>query len=341
MSGGKRVLLTGITGQTGSYLAELLLEKGYKVYGIQRRTSTITTGRIDHLLEPGRIETFYADLADANSIVKLLIKLKPDMIFNLGSMSHVRISFDIPEYTAQVTGLGPLRILEALNTLGMTGVRYLQASSSEMYGLSPAPQNESTPMLPVSPYGISKLFAFHTVRAYRLGYKMFACNSICFNHEGPRRGINFVTQKIVHAACRVKLGVQENVLLGNLDALRDWGYAGDYARAQLLIIQHSEPDDFVIATEEQHTVREFAEQVFQRLGLDFYRYLVSDDQFRRPTEVPSLLGDASKAREVLGWKPEVGFSQLIDQMVEAAMREERLIAEGKVEWTTAGSMRLL
>jgi len=341
LSAARRALLSGITGQDGSYLAELLLEKGYKVYGIQRRTSTITTGRIDHLLESGKIETFYGDLADANSIVKLLRKLEPDEIYNIGSMSHVRISFDIPEYTAQVTGVGPLKILESLQTLGMTHVKYYQASSSEMWGLSPPPQNEHTPMLPVSPYGVSKLFGYHITRAYRIGYKMFASNGILHNHESERRGINFVTQKIVHAACRIKLGVQPNVHLGNLDAWRDWGYAPDFVRAIFLIMQHSEPDDFVIATEEQHTVREFAEQVFQRLGLDFDRYLVSDDQFRRPTEVPSLMGDATKARTVLGWKPEVGFHELIDRMVAAAMKEEEMLASGIQGQSTASGLRRL
>lgn len=336
----KKALLTGVTGQTGSFLAELLLKDNVEVFGIQRRSSTITTGRIDHILSPvpkvGFIETYYGDLADANSIVRLLVKVKPDMIFNIGSQSHVRISFDIPEYTAQVTGLGPLRILEALRSLGMEkDVRYLQASSSEMFGISPPPQNEDTPFRPQSPYGISKLFAYWITKAYRTGYGMFACNSICFNHEGERRGINFVTQKICHEAAKIKLGVQKTIRLGNLDAKRDWGHARDYARCQIMIMNHSVPDDFVVATQEQHTVRAFAEQVFTRLDLDLYDHLVFDSQYTRPNEVPSLLGDATKARTVLGWKPEITFCQLIDLMVENAMQEEEFAKYRKERLTSS------
>jgi len=318
----KTALITGITGQDGSYLAELLLSKGYRVYGIQRRTSTVTTERIDFILETGKIETYYGDLADTNSIVRLLTKIKPDEIYNLGSMSHVRISFDIPEYTAQITALAPLRILEALRSLGMTQTKFYQASSSEMFGNSPSPQNEQTPMLPQSPYGCSKLFAYHLTRAYRTGYKMFACNGILFNHESERRGRNFVTQKIVHEAARIKLGFAHEIKLGNIETKRDWGHSQDYVRAMWMIMQDEQPDDFVIATEHQYSVREFAEKVFKALGLDFYDYMVRDDQFTRPNEVPDLRGDATKARLILGWKPEISFDQLVERMISKAMEEE-------------------
>lgn len=339
----KKALLTGTTGQDGSYLSELLLEKGYEVHGMQRRTSTITTGRIDHILSPvpklGFIETHYADLADANSIVRLIVKVKPDEIYNIGSQSHVRISFDIPEYTVDVTGLGPLRILEALRNLGMEkDVKFYQASSSEMFGISPPPQNEKTPMLPQSPYGAAKLMAFHLTRQYRTGYGIFACSGILFNHESERRGINFVTQKICHEAARIKLGIQKAIRLGNLDAKRDWGHAKDYVRAMYFIMQHKEPDDFVIATEEQHSVRAFAEQVFTRLDLDLYDHLIFDSQYTRPNEVPSLLGDATKARTILGWKTEVTFCQLIDMMVENAIQEEE-IAQYRAQRLASGNNR--
>ena len=318
----KKALITGITGQDGSYLAELLVEKGYKVFGIQRRTSTITTERINGMLTDGDIETFYGDLADTNSIVSLLMKLKPDEVYNIGSMSHVRISFDIPEYTAQVTGIAPLRILEALRSLGMEEVKYYQASSSEMFGISPAPQNEETPFLPVSPYGCAKLYGYHITRAYRLGYGMFACNGILFNHESPRRGENFVTKKIVRAAVRIKLGLQKDIVLGNLDAKRDFGFAGDYVKAIYMIMQHSSPDDFVVATNETYTIRKFAELVFSKLRLNFEEYFRFSDSYTRPNEVPELLGNYSKISRVLGWKPEVNLDQLIDMMIENDMREE-------------------
>jgi GDPmannose 4,6-dehydratase len=320
----KKALLTGISGQDGSYLAEFLLEKGYQVYGIQRRTSTITTTRIDHMLESGKIETYYGDLADANSIVRLLMKVKPDEVYNIGSQSHVRISFDIPEYTAQVTGIAPLRIMEALRTLDMKEVKFYQASSSEMFGISPPPQNENTPMLPQSPYGCAKLMAYHLTRAYRKGYGMFACNGILFNHESERRSINFVTQKICHEAAKIKLGLKNEIRLGNLDAKRDWGHSKDYVRAIWMIMQHSVPDDFVISTQHQYSVKEFAEVVFKKLGLDFYDYVKFDEQYLRPNEVSSLLGDSTKARTVLGWKPEINFEQLVDMMVSKAMEEEEI-----------------
>ncbi len=312
----KKALITGITGQDGSYLAELLLEKGYEVFGIQRRTSGIETFRIDHMLEPGHIQTFYADLDDINSILRLLIKIEPDEFYNIGSMSHVRISFEIPDYTGKVTGLAPMRILETLYTIGARHVKFYQASSSEMFGTSPPPQDENTPMMPVSPYGCAKLYGYHITRAYRFGYGMFACNGILFNHESPRRGQNFVTRKIVQAAVRIKLGIQKDIHLGNIEAKRDWGFAGDYVRAIWMIMQHSVPDDFVVGTREQSSVREFAELVFEKLGLVFYDHLVIDEQYRRPSEVPSLLANPAKIEKTLGWKPEVNFEQLVDMMIE-------------------------
>jgi GDPmannose 4,6-dehydratase len=315
-------LLSGITGQDGSYLAELLVEKGYEVYGIVRRSSSINTSRIVHLENGGKITTYFGDLADTNSIVRLLCKVKPNEIYNIGSMSHVRVSFDIPEYTAQVTGLAPLRILEAMRSLGMNNTRFLQTSSSEMFGISPPPQNENTPMLPQSPYGVSKLFGYHFTKMYRTGYKMFAANSICFNHESERRGMTFVTQKIVHAAVRIKLGKQKNVKLGNLEAKRDWGCASDYVYGMYLIMNHLIPDDFVIATGEHYSVREFGERVFNQLGLNFYDYLIQDDIYCRPNEVPELLGDSTKIRTILGWQPKIKFDELIGMMIKSAWDEE-------------------
>ncbi len=318
----KKALVTGITGQDGSYLAELLLEKGYEVHGLVRRTSTITTERIHYLHQKSLIETYYGDLADANSIVSLLLKIRPDEVYNIGSMSHVRVSFDIPEYTAQITGLAPTRILEALRSLEMTNTKYYQASSSEMYGMSPPPQNEETLMLPVSPYGCAKLYAYHMIRTYRLGYGMFACNGILFNHESPRRGETFVTKKIVRAAVRIKLGLQKKVSLGNLEAKRDWGHAKDYVRAIYMIMQHNESDDFVVATGEYRTVREFAEKTFGQLGLIFEDHLETSNIYRRPNEVPELLGNSTKIRKILGWEPKVNFEGLVSEMVESVWNEE-------------------
>ncbi|KKN17163.1 hypothetical protein LCGC14_0968630 [marine sediment metagenome] len=325
----KIALITGTTGQDGSYMAELLLEKGYEVHGLQRRTSTMTTGRVDHILEPeGQLHTHFADLADANSIVALLVKVQPDEIYNLGSMSHVAVSFDIPEYTGQVTGLGPARILEAMRSLGMTGVKYYQASSSEMFGSSPPLQDENTPFQPQSPYGCAKLYAYHMTKAYRAGYGMFACNGILFNHESPRRGETFVTQKIVRAAVRIKLGLQKKVRLGNLSALRDWGFAGDYMQAIWMIMQHDEPEDFVVATGEHYSIQEFANRVFDRLGLKFTDCVVVDDKYFRPNEVPDLRGNPAKINGVLGWVPLVDFEGLIDMMVESVWEQEMVIARG-------------
>ena len=317
----RKALVTGITGQDGSYLAELLIEEGYKVYGIQRRSSTIITGRIDKLLETGQLETYYGDLADTNSIVRLLTKIQPDEIYNMGSMSHVRVSFDVPEYTAQVTGLATLRILESMRSLGMAS-KFYQASSSEMFGISPAPQNENTPMLPQSPYGAAKLYAYNIVRIYRSGYGFWAANGILFNHESPRRGETFVTKKIVRAAVRIKMGKQKKVVLGNLSAKRDWGHARDYMQAVYQIMQHKWPDDFVVASGIHHSVEYFAVNVFNSLGLNFYDYLETNLDYYRPNEVPELLGDSTKIRETLGWQPICTLDGLIDDMVKNCWDEE-------------------
>lgn len=318
----KKALISGVTGQDGSYLAELLLSEGYEVYGVQRRTSTVTTERIDSLLDSGKIINFYGDLADANSIVRLLMQVKPDEVYNIGSMSHVRVSFDIPEYTAQVTGVAPTRILEALRSLGMTSTKFYQASSSEMYGISPPPQNEETPFKPQSPYGCAKLYAYWMTRAYRTGYNMFACNGILFNHESSRRGETFVTKKIVRAAVRIKLELQDKIQLGNLSAMRDWGHVKDYVRAIYMIMQHDKPDDWVVSTGQYHTVQEFAEKVFSALDLDINNHIEVQDKYFRPNEVPALLGDSTKIRTILQWKPEVDFEHLIDEMVGSVWNEE-------------------
>lgn len=322
MSDKKIALISGITGQDGSYLAELLVNKGYKVHGIIRRGSTINTYRIDRLLFPEQVVLHFGDLSDANSIVSILMKVRPDEIYNLGSMSHVKVSFDVPEYTGEITGLGALRILEALRSLGMTNVKYYQASSSEMFGISQPPQNENTLFQPQSPYGCAKLYAYWITKTYRTAYKMFACNGILFNHESPRRGETFVTKKIVRAAVKIKLGLQDKIILGNLDAKRDWGFAGDYVEAIYKIMQHSEPNDFVVATTEHHTIREFAEKVFKKLDLNFDDYLVVDNRYFRPNEVPDLMGDPTKIKNILGWEAKVKLDGLIDMMVAEALKEE-------------------
>jgi len=324
----KKALITGITGQDGSYLSELLIGKDYEVHGLVRRGSTINTDRIEVPLSRGEINLHYGDLGDVNSIVSILMKVKPDEIYNLGSMSHVRVSFDVPEYTGQITGLAAIRILEALRSLGMTNVKYYQASSSEMFGLSLPPQNEETPFKPQSPYGCAKLYAYWITRAYRTAYNMFACNGILFNHESPRRGETFVTKKIVRSAVKIKLGLQDKIHLGNLKAKRDWGFAGDYVEAIYRIMQHNKPDDFVVATTEHHTIEEFAKRVFKKLDLDLDKYLEIDDQYFRPNEVPDLMGDATKIRTTLGWKPKVKFDELIDMMVREALKEENVKLKG-------------
>jgi GDPmannose 4,6-dehydratase len=330
----KRALITGISGQDGSYLAELLLEKGYEVHGIIRRSSSFNTHRIDHLYhdphEQGvRLFTHYGDLSDAVALVKLLYELQPAEIYHLGAQSHVRVSFDIPEYTFDITGAGTVRLLEAVREAGVN-TRFYQASSSEMFGAAPPPQNEETPFHPRSPYGVAKVAAYWATVNYREAYEMFAVNGILFNHESPRRGETFVTRKITRAVARIAAGLQEKLYLGNLDAQRDWGYAPDYVEAMWQMLQVDEADDFVIATGETHSVREACEIAFARKGLDPDEYVEIDPKYYRPSEVDHLLGDASKAKEKLGWEPRVRFKELVELMVDAdvASLEDQLA--GKV-----------
>jgi GDPmannose 4,6-dehydratase len=317
----KRALITGITGQDGSYLAELLLAKGYEVHGIIRRASTFNTERIDHLyqdphLSGVRLFLHYGDLSDSVNLVKLLYELKPDEIYHLGAQSHVRVSFDIPEYTADITAVGAIRILEAIRETGLRP-RFYQASSSEMFGSSPPPQSESTPFHPRSPYAVSKVFAYWATVNYRESYGLFACNGILFNHESPRRGETFVTRKITRAVAHIKAGLQKKLYLGNLDAKRDWGYAPEYVEAMWRMLQQERPDDYVIATGETHSVREFCEEAFALVGLDWRDYVEFDPRYLRPAEVDALCGDASKAKRILGWEPKVRFKELVRIMVEA------------------------
>jgi GDPmannose 4,6-dehydratase len=319
----KKAFITGITGQDGSYLAELLLNKGYEVHGLIRRSSTFNTDRIDHLYRDphdpeARMYLHFGDLAVSGQISDLLYRIQPDEIYHLGAQSHVRVSFDMPEYTGDVTGIGTLRLLEAVRGTGIK-TKFYQASSSEMFGAAAPPQNELTPFEPRSPYAAAKVYAYHIVKNYRSAYHIFAGNGILFNHESPRRGETFVTRKITHAATRIKLGLQKKLFLGNLEAKRDWGFAGDYVEAMWLMLQQEEPGDFVIATGETHSVREFVEKVFEKLDLDYREHVEIDSRYFRPTEVDVLLGDASKAKTQLGWEPKVGFEKLIDMMVEADM----------------------
>ena len=342
----KKAFITGITGQDGSYLAEFLLERGYAVHGLIRRSSTFNTDRIDHLYRDfhdpqARVYLHYGDLSVSGQLTDLLHDIQPDEIYHLGAQSHVRVSFDMPEYTGDVTGLGTLRLLEAIRRTGVKA-RFYQASSSEMFGAAPPPQSELTPFQPQSPYAAAKVYAYYVVRNYRDAYGLFACNGILFNHESPRRGETFVTRKITRAAARIKLGLQDRLYLGNLDAKRDWGFAGDYVEAMWLILQQDRPDDFVIATGETHSVREFAERVFQKLDLDYQQYVVIDPRYFRPTEVDVLLGDSSKAKTVLGWKPRVGFDQLIDMMIAADMEmssKEKTLCEAG--YSAAGNHRMI
>ena len=329
----KKALITGITGQDGSYLTELLLGKGYEVYGIIRRASTFNTERIDHIYqdphEAGRrLKLVYGDLNDASSLNKILRDVQPDEIYNLGAQSHVRVSFDIPEYTAEVTALGTVRLLEAIRESGLTP-KFYQASSSEMFGkVLEIPQRETTPFYPRSPYGAAKVYAYWITVNYREAYNLFACNGILFNHESPRRGETFVTRKITRAAARIKLGVQQELYLGNLDARRDWGFAGDYVQAMWMMLQADEPDDYVIATGQTHTVREFLERTFDHLELDWKRYVKIDQRYYRPTEVDLLIGDATKAKKALGWEPKISFEDLVVMMIDADVRAERDTLEG-------------
>ncbi len=327
-----KALITGITGQDGSYLAELLLAKGYEVHGLVRRSSSFSTGRIEHVyLEehlPGRrLELHYGDLNDASSLQRVLASVGPDEIYNLGAQSHVRISFDIPEYTVEVVGVGTLRLLEAIRNLGMSP-RFYQASSSEMYGkVVETPQTERTPFHPRSPYACAKVFAHHITVNYRESYGLHASCGILFNHESPRRGENFVTRKITRGLARIKLGLQPRLFLGNLDARRDWGYAVDYVDAMWRMLQQDVPDDYVIATGETHSVREFLDEVGRVLDVDWQPYVELDPRYLRPTEVDVLMGDASKAERQLGWRPATSFPELVRIMVDADLALARREAE--------------
>ena len=324
----RRALITGITGQDGSYLAEFLLAKGYEVYGLVRRSSSFATGRIDHLYRdphdgPSGLRLVYGDLADGTAISAVLDELNPDEVYNLAAQSHVRVSFDQPIYTVDVAALGTLRVLEAIRRMPRPA-KFYQASSSEMYGqVAESPQTERTPFYPRSPYACAKAYAFWQTVNYREAYGLFACNGILFNHESPRRGETFVTRKITRAATRIKLGLQHTLHLGNLDAQRDWGFAGDYVEAMWRMLQQSRPDDYVIATGEMHSVREFLDEVFGYLDLDWHVYVRVDPRYFRPTEVDTLCGDAAKARTLLGWEPSVTFADLARLMVDADMKLAR------------------
>jgi GDPmannose 4,6-dehydratase len=317
----KRALITGITGQDGSYLTELLLDKGYEVHGIIRRSSSFNTQRIDHIYrDPHRPDAklflLHGDLSDSSALNTILRQVQPDEIYNLAAQSHVRVSFDVPEYTTDVTALGTVRLLEAVKDLG-SKPKFYQASSSEMYGkVVETPQRETTPFHPRSPYACAKVFAYHTTVNYREAFDLFACNGILFNHESERRGETFVTRKITRAATRIKAGLQDKLYLGNLDAKRDWGHAKDYVEAMWLMMQAEKADDYVIATGETHSVREFVEATFSYLDLDWNEYVAIDPWYYRPSEVDLLLGDASKARKELGWEPKVGFKDLVKLMVD-------------------------
>ncbi|GAA2121099.1 GDP-mannose 4,6-dehydratase [Streptomyces synnematoformans] len=318
---GKTALITGVTGQDGSYLAELLLTKGYTVHGLVRRSSSFNTERIDHIYEepqePGRrLVLHHADLSDGVALVNLLRDLAPDEVYNLGAQSHVRVSFDAPLYTADVTGLGSMRLLEAVRAAGID-TRIYQASSSEMFGSAPPPQNERTPFHPRSPYGCAKVFGYWSTVNYREAYDLFAVNGILFNHESPRRGETFVTRKITRAVARIRAGLQDRLYMGNLDAIRDWGYAPEYVEAMWLMLQRDVPDDYVVATGEAGSVRQFLDAAFTAAGLDWAEYVRFDPKYERPSEVDALIGDATKAGDLLGWKPQVKWPELARIMVEA------------------------
>ncbi|MHC4172733.1 MAG: GDP-mannose 4,6-dehydratase [Planctomycetota bacterium] len=330
----KKALITGITGQDGSYLVELLLEKGYQVWGIMRRSSSFHTGRIDHLYkdphEHPRLRLVYGDLTDGSNLSIIINEIEPDEVYNLGAQSHVRVSFDMPIYTVDADALGTLRLLEAIRSCKKPA-KFYQASSSEMYGKAvEIPQTEKTPFYPRSPYGCAKAYSFWQTVNYREAYGLFACNGILFNHESPRRGETFVTRKITRAATRIKLGLQDKLYLGNLDAKRDWGFAGDYVEAMWLMLQHDKPDDYVVATGESRSVKEFVKEVFGYFDLDWQKYVEIDPKYFRPSEVDYLEGDASKARKVLKWKPKVTFGKLVRIMADADMKiaeREKIVKE--------------
>ena len=333
----KKALITGITGQDGSYLAELLLEKGYEVHGLIRRSSSFNTQRIDHLYtdphqKDARLFLHYGDLSDGTGLRNVLEKSRPDDVYNLGAQSHVRVSFDQPVYTVQIDAVGTMRLLEAIRDTG-TKTKFYQASSSEMYGkVVETPQREKTPFHPRSPYSCAKVYSFWQTVNYRESYDMFACNGILFNHESPRRGETFVTRKITRAATRIKEGLQDKLYLGNLDAKRDWGFAGDFVEAMWLMVQQDEPDDYVIATGRTHSIREFLDLAFKRVELDWHEYVEIDPRYLRPAEVDLLLGDASKARKALNWEPKVSFEELVAMMIDAdwqlAKEEKLLVSNG-------------
>lgn len=329
----KRALITGITGQDGSYLAELLLAKGYEVHGLIRRASTFNTDRIDHIYQDphdpkARLFLHYGDLANGEQLTNLIYNVKPDEIYHLGAQSHVRVSFDVPEYTGDVTGLGTARILEAIRRSGIK-TRFYQASSSEMFGAAPPPQSENTPFQPRSPYACAKVYAYWMTVNYREGYKLFACNGILFNHESPRRGETFVTRKITRAIAHIVAGKQDKLYLGNLKAKRDWGYAPEYVEAMWLMLQQDKPEDYVIGTGEAQSVQEFLEAAFSYADLDWQKYVEIDPRYFRPTEVEFLLADPSKARERLGWEPKVTFKELVRIMVDADMEAVGLEPPGE------------
>src|SRR6187401_85779 len=328
----KTALITGITGQDGSYLAEFLLGKGYTVYGIIRRSSSFNTGRINHIYkdphEPHpEMRLVYGDLNDGSSLNRIIRTTQPGEIYHLGAQSHVRVSFDVPEYTGEITGLGTVRLLDAIRETGVK-TKFYQASSSEMFGNMPGPLNENTPFQPRSPYAAAKVYAYWITVNYREGYGIFATNGILFNHESPRRGETFVSRKITKAAARIKLGIQQDLFLGNLDAKRDWGFAGDYVEAMWMMLQTKTPDDYVIATGETHTVKEMLELAFDRLQLDWKKHVKIDRKYYRPTEVDLLIGDAGKAKKELGWEPKVRFQELIAMMVDADLAVEKEKLDG-------------
>jgi GDPmannose 4,6-dehydratase len=331
----KKALITGITGQDGSYLAELLLGKGYEVHGIIRRASTFNTGRLDAIyMDPhaasSRLFLHYGDLSDASALARLIGKIQPEEIYNLAAQSHVRVSFDSPEYTTDITATGAIRLLEAIRETGIRP-RFYQASSSEMYGkVQAVPQTETTPFYPRSPYACAKVYAYWITVNYRESYGLFACNGILFNHESPRRGETFVTRKITRAVAHIKAGLQDKLFLGNLEAKRDWGYAREYVAAMWLMLQQDTPDDYVIATGETHSVSEFLEVAFSHAGLDWRRHVEIDSRYYRPAEVDMLIGDASKARQKLGWTPQTKFEDLVKLMVDADIQELQDQRAGKV-----------
>lgn len=321
----KTAFITGITGQDGSYLTEFLLRKGYKVHGMIRRSSTFNTDRIDHIYQDPhekvvKLRLHYGDITDSNTVYKLMEMIRPKEVYNLAAQSHVRVSFDLPEYTMNTVGLGALRVLESIKDLGLK-TRFYQASSSEMYGSSEPPQNEETPLKPQSPYGVAKVMAHQVTRNYREGYGLYACSGILFNHESPRRGKTFLTRKVTYAIANILAGKQKHLYLGNLDAKRDWGYAPEYVKAMWLMLQQKKPEDYVIATGETHTVREFVQTAFQIAGLNWKRHVKIDKRYYRPTEVDVLLGDATKAKKNMGWEPKVKFNELIKIMLNSDFKK--------------------